>query len=124
MSEVSIRTRTTYTVTEVTNPITLDIELFKKCKPAFEGETEKEFHQYICDNLGDYNGEDFINDNEEILGDEVADLLWYTFVEPEMSVMFDSRNNSEEIVIELGDIDESYRKYGGFNSRIDNEYFY
>ena len=119
---LDFRTRTTYTLTQVSEPITLDSEDFRNAVPAYEGETEEDFWEYISDNLSDWEAEQYIEDNEGILSEDLLDTLYGCFVEYPSEVMFDSRTKSEEIIIEGGEIDDEYRKYAGFNATYNNEY--
>ena len=121
--KLDFRTRTTYTITQVSpNPITLDSEQFRNANPPFEGSTIEDFWDYITDVLSDYEAEEFINDNEGVLSDELLDALYDTFVEYPTEIMFDSRTKSDEIVIEGGVIDEEYTKYNGFNAEFNTDY--
>jgi len=122
MSKLDFRTRTTYTITKVSDPISLNSEDFRNAVPAYEGETEEDFWDYISDNLSDWEAEQYIEDNEGILSEDLLNELYSTFVEYPHEVMFDSRTKSEEIVMEGGKIDEEYRKYAGFNATYNNEY--
>ena len=122
METVAMRTRTSYTVTEVTKAVTLDPEEFRKCEPPFTGDTPQEFFDYIVDCM-QYGAYDFVETNSD-LSEETANKLYGFYDEPEWEVMFDSRNKSEEIVFELGEIDPEYRKYNGFNAQINNDNLY
>lgn len=118
--KLDFRTRTTFWQTFVSNPITLDSELFRKTTPAFEGESEEDFYWFIEENLQSWEAEEFIENNEEVLGD-IADELYDTFVEYPGELMFDSREKSEEIVVEGGKINPEWRKYNGFEATYNDE---
>ena len=118
--KLDFRTRTTYTITQVSEPITLNSEDFRNAKPAFKGESEEEFWDYINDNLSDWEAEQYINDNEGILSEDILDTLYGCFIDYPTEVMYDSRNKSEEINMDAGTIDEEYRKWGGFNVKYSN----
>jgi len=121
--KLDFRTRTTYTITQVSeNPITLDSEQFRNATPPFEGKTIEDFWEYIVDNLSDWEAEEYINENEGILSDELLDSLYETFVEYPTKEMFDSRTKSDEIIIEGGVIDKEYTKYAGFNAEFNTDY--
>jgi len=113
--KLDFRARTTYTITKVTEPTTLDSEDFRNVEPPFTGETEEEFYNYISETLSDWEVEDFLDNNKDKFSEEQADNIWETFGEYPSEEMFDSRNKSDEIVIDGGKIDESYTKYAGFN---------
>lgn len=113
--KLDFRARTTYTLTKVTEPITLDSEDFRNVEPPFTGETEEEFYNYISETLSDWEVEDFLDNNKDKFSEEQADNIWETFGEYPSEEMFDSRNKSDEIVIDGGKIDENYTKYAGFN---------
>lgn len=121
--KLDFRTRTTYTVTKVSEtPITLDSEQFRKAEPPFNGTTITDFWDYITDNLSSWEAEEYIEANEGILSVELLDSLYQTFVDYPTKEMFDSRNKSDEIIIEGGVIDEEYTKYAGFNAEFNTDY--
>ena len=121
--KLDFRTRTTYTITQVSeNPISLDSEQFRNAEPPFGGKTVEDFWEYIVDNLSDWEAEEYIEANEGILSDELLDSLYETFVEYPTKEMFDSRTKSDEIIIEGGVIDEEYTKYAGFNAEFNTDY--
>ncbi len=121
--KLDFRTRTTYTITQVSeNPISLDSTEFRFAIPSFEGETEEEFWDYIKDNLSSWEAEEYIEANEGILPDELLDDLYTTFVDYPTKEMFDSRQKSDEIVMEGGTIDGEYTRYAGFNARYNTDY--
>lgn len=113
--KLDFRARTTYTITKVTEPTTLDSEDFRNVEPPFTGETEEEFYNYISETLSDWEVEDFLDNNKDKFSEEQADNIWETFGEYPSEEMFDSRNKSDEIVIDGGKIDENYTRYAGFN---------
>ena len=94
--KLDFRSRTTYTLTQVTEPITLDSEDFRNAKPPFEGETEEDFWEYIKDNLSDWEAEQYIEDNEGVLSEDLLNELYSTFVEYPTKEMFDSRTKSDD----------------------------
>ena len=118
--KLDFRNRTTYSITAVGEPCTLDSEDFRNAKPAYKGETEEDFWNYINDNLSDWEAEQYIENNEGILSEDLLDTLYGTFVEYPQDIMYDSRNKSEEINMDAGTIDEEYRKWGGFNVKYSN----
>lgn len=113
--KLDFRARTTYTITKVTEPTTLDSEDFRNVEPPFTGETEEEFYNYISETLSDWEVEDFLDNNKDKFSEEQSDNIWETFGEYPSEEMFDSRNKSDEIVIDGGKIDKSYTRYAGFN---------
>jgi len=119
--KLDFRTRTTYTITQVTTPATFNSEDFVKATPPYKGETEEDFWNYMNDNLSDWEAEEYIDDNLDILPAKLLDLLYEVFVEYPTNEMFDSRTKSEVITMEAGEIDESYSKYAGFNAKYSND---
>ena len=120
--KLDFRTRTSFTITNVSKPVTLDSEDFRKVEPPYEGETEAEFYEYISDILSNWEAEDFIETNKEHFSEEVTDAMYDTFVEYPTIEMFDSRYKSDEVLIDGGKIDEEYTKYAGFNPIYNNGY--
>ena len=51
--KLDFRNRTSYSITKVSEPITLDSEDFRNANPPFKGESEEDFWEYIKDNLSD-----------------------------------------------------------------------
>jgi len=119
--KLDFRTRTSYTITQVSEPCTLISEDFRNAKPAFKGETEEDFWNYINDNLSDWEAEQYIENNEGILSEDLLDTLYGCFVDYPTEVQFDSRTKSEEISIDGGTIDPEYRKWAGFNVKYSND---
>ena len=113
--KLDFRTRTSFTITNVSEPMTLDSEDFRKVEPPFTGETEEDFYEYISDVLSNWEAEDFLLENKGKFSEELEDKIIDTFVEYPSNEMFDSRYKSDEIYIDGGKIDKEYTKYGGFN---------
>jgi len=120
--ELDFRARTSFTITNVTKPITLNSDDFRKVEPPFEGETEAEFYEYISEVLNSWEGEDFIETNKEHFSEEMQEAMYWTFLEYPTIEMFDSRTKSDEVVIDGGKIDEEYTRYGGFNPQYTPKY--
>jgi len=118
--KLDFRNRTTYSITAVGEPCTLDSEDFRNAKPAYKGKTEEDFWNYINDNLSDWEAEQYIENNEGILSEDLLDTLYGTFVEYPQDIMYDSRNKSEEITTDAGKIDKEYTKWNGFNVKYSN----
>lgn len=120
--KLDFRARTTFTITNVTKPMTLDSEDFRNVEPPFKGETEAEFYEYISETLTDWDGEEFIETNKEHFSEEMQEAMYWTFLEYPTIEMFDSRTKSDEVVIDGGKIDEEYTRYGGFNPQYTPKY--
>ena len=120
--KLDFRSRTTFTLTQVTEPITLDSEDFRNANPPYEGETEEDFWKYISEHLSDWDAEQYIEDNEGILSEDLLDTLYGCFVEYPTQEMFDSRTKSDEIIMEAGKIDKEYTRYAGFNAKYNNDW--
>ncbi len=118
--KLSFRTRTSYSITQVGEPCTLNSEDFVNAVPPYKGESEEEFQDYINDNLSDWEAEEYIEDNEGILSEELLDILYKSFVAYPTDVMFDSREKSDEITMDAGELDEEYTKWNGFNVKHSN----
>ena len=93
----------------------LNSDDFKNVEPPFTGDTEEQFYEYISDVLNSWDGEEFLENNKEHFSEEMSNKLYDTFIEYPTEEMFDSRNKSEDIVIDGGKIDDNYRRYAGFN---------
>ena len=120
--KLDFRARTTFTITNVTKPMTLDSEDFRNVEPPFKGETEAEFYEYISEVLSNWEGEEFIEANEGKFSEQMLDDMYDTFVEYPTIEMFDSRYKSDEVVVDGGKIDKEYTKYAGFNPKYTPKY--
>jgi hypothetical protein len=120
--KLDFRARTSFTLTNVSKPMTLDSILFEKAEPPFQGSTEAEFYEYISETLTNWDAEEFIETNNDILSEEIIDAIYDTFVEYPSIEMFDSRYKSDEVVIDGGKIDKEYTRYGGFNPQYTPKY--
>lgn len=120
--KLDFRARTTFSITNVTKPMTLNSEDFKNAEPPFKGETEAEFYEYISEVLSNWEGEDFIETNKEHFSEQMLDDMYDTFVEYPTIEMFDSRYKSDEVVLDGGKIDKEYTKYAGFNPQYTPKY--
>ena len=119
--KLDFRNRVSYTITKVTKPATFDSDDFRNAVPPYKGETKEDFWEYMNDNLCDWEAQQYIEDNADILSEELLDLLYEVFEAYPSEVMFDSRTKSEEMVMEAGKIDELYTKYAGFNVEYSND---
>ena len=120
--KLDFRARTSFTITNVSKPMTLDSEDFRNVEPPFKGETEAEFYEYISEVLSNWEAEDFLSENKGNFSDELEDKIIDTFIEYPTEEMFDSRYKSDEVLIDGGKIDEEYTKYGGFNPQYTPKY--
>lgn len=111
--EIELRKLEAYTVVESTKPVKVDIEVFRSCVPPFIGTTTEEFFEYFT-NI-EYL-EDFLDENEDILGEELSNSLYSMEYMEERSVMSDSRNKFGDIWTEYGNTNEEYRKNGEFET--------
>tara|TARA_R100000541_G_scaffold42782_1_gene50069 strand:+ start:1687 stop:2052 length:366 start_codon:yes stop_codon:yes gene_type:complete len=119
--KLSFRNRTSYSITAVGEPCTIDSKDFVNAVPPYKGETEEDFWNYINDNLSDWEAEQYLEDNEGILSEDLLNTLYSSFVEYPTDVMYDSRNKSEEITMDAGELDEEYTKWNGFNVKYSND---
>ena len=113
--KLDFRARTTYTITKVTEPMSLDSEKFRNVEPPFKGESEEEFYEYISNVLSNWEGEEFLENNKDKFTEEEQQDMWNTFIEYPSIEMFDSRYKSDEVVTDGGKIDKNYTRYAGFN---------
>ena len=79
--ELDFRTRTSFTITNVSEPMTLDSEDFRKVEPPFTGETEEDFYEYISDVLSNWEAEDFLSENKGKFSAYLEDKIIDTFIE-------------------------------------------
>ena len=111
--EIEIRNLEAYTVVEATNPVKVNIDIFRGCAPPFIGTTEEEFFEYYT-NI-DYIDE-FIDENEDVLGEDLCNKLYAMHYMEEKNVISDSRNKFGDIWTEYGNTNPEYRKNGEFET--------
>jgi hypothetical protein len=85
----------------------LDPEKFKNISIPFEGESEEDFLSYIAENT--YEFEDIWDEFDEETQNELGAIL-----EPEMNEYANSAWKFEDSWHELGKVDETWTKTGGF----------
>jgi hypothetical protein len=103
------------TIWEATDPIELNPKFFKKLKDnPYKGSTEEDFLTYIDSLRFDLPQE--LEDIDFETYDKLRDLF-----EGEMqkNIYHTTAEHSEDSWLEIGDVDPSYSKKGGFNSRFD-----
>ena len=76
--KLDFRSRTTYTLTQVTEPITLDSEDFRNANPPYEGETEEDFWKYISEHLSDWDAEEYLDNNDSASTSNNEILFFYS----------------------------------------------
>jgi hypothetical protein len=94
----------------------LEPEKFKKISIPFEGETEEEFLNYISQNTWEFG--DIWNEFDEETQNQLDVLL-----EPEMTEYANSSWKGEDSWHELGRVDESWTKTGGFEVNNSTEVY-
>lgn len=108
------------TIWEATKPVSLNPGNFSKLKGfPYKGDlgNEMEFLQYLSDLYWESNDwYETLYELERLGMDDDAESLGLLF-EGEMSVYSDTSEKGEDSWLEIGEVDETYRKYGGFNSR-------
>ena len=107
-----IRKRENVTVYLASGVATLDDDAFKKLKEnPYTGKSEEEFLKYISEmdmwHTPDDLDEDQITELEKLHPDYV-----------EMTEFANSAEKGEDSWFESGEVDEKYRKYGGFNANF------
>lgn len=85
----------------------LNPEKFKNISIPFEGESEEDFLSYIAENT--YEFEDIWDEFDEETQNELGAIL-----EPEMTEYANSAWKFEDSWHELGKVDETWTKTGGF----------
>jgi len=103
------------TIWKATDAIELNPKFFKKLKDnPYKGSTEEDFLNYIDSLRFDLPQE--LEDIDFATYDKLRDLF-----EGEMqkNIYHTTAEHSEDSWLEIGDVDPSYSKKGGFNSRFD-----
>lgn len=103
------------TIWEATDPIELNPKSFKKLKEnPYKGSTEEDFLKYI-DSLR-YNLPEELEDIDYEAYSKLVDLF---NGEMPQKMYTSSAEHEENSWLEIGDVDPSYSKRGGFNSNFD-----
>jgi hypothetical protein len=107
-----IRKRENVTVYLASAVATLDDKAFKKLKEnPYTGNSEEEFLKYISElnmwDLPDDLKEDQVEELEKLHPDHI-----------EMEEFANSAEKGENSWFESGEVDEKYRRYGGFNTNF------
>jgi hypothetical protein len=109
----------TYTISEASEVVELNPEDFRNISYPFEGETEEDFLNYLDTITYEADIYDIYDELDEGVANALAGLL-----EPEeYKVFFDSETKGENAWLESGEIDEQYRKSGGFNVKKTTEVY-
>jgi hypothetical protein len=99
-----------YTVKRSSDPIEIDVEKLRKCKPIYNGNTNKELMEYLNENV--FYNEEWCEVNKEIY--DCSEITGeYLEIENEY---FDSRVKGVDEWMELGIPDEKYSKNGFFKT--------
>ena len=111
-----------YTIWEATEePIEVDVDKLRKCEPPYEGSTTQELWECLEENIYDWDNQDeFIETNKEVYGEDELQNLLLEDGYHDKKVYSDSREKGCEDWVELGHLNEEYRKTGGFESLKDN----
>ena len=111
-----------YTIWEATEePIEVDVDKLRKCEPPYEGSTTQELWEYLEENIYDWDNQDeFIETNKEVYREDELQNLLLEDGYHDKKVYSDSREKGCEDWVELGHLNEEYRKTGGFESLKDN----
>lgn len=103
------------TIWEATDAIELNPKFFKKLKEnPYKGSTEEDFLKYI-DSLR-YDLPQELEDIDFETYDKLNDLFEG---EMEQKIYTSTAEHSEDSWLEIGEVDPSYTKHGGFNSKFD-----
>jgi len=103
-----------YTNWEATEAVTLNPDDFTTLSTPYTGNTEEEFMNYIQE-LYHEDWYEICEELEELGSMEAADAL-STLFEGEMEVYSSTTEKEEDMWVEIGEVNEEYSKYGGFNS--------
>jgi len=104
---VQIRKCERYTVYNTTEVANLNPENFRNLSIPFEGQTDEEFISYLENNMYD------LEEIYEELDEETLSEL-NKFFEPEWTEYSNTAWNGEDSWLEYGEINEEWRKTGGF----------
>lgn len=101
----TIRKTETFTVYEASEPVQIDPEKFRNISKPYTGNTESEFIEYLASI--------FPWDIPEDLDEETKDIL-NNLNECDMNEYASSVDKGSNQSLQIGEVDLSYRKSGGF----------
>ena len=121
MSEkIYVRKIETWTISSASEPIEVNVEALRKCEPPYKGDSEQELVNYLQNEV--WNEYEFYDNehNKEVYGEDELQNLLLEDGYHDKKVYSDSREKGCEDWVELGHLNEEYRKTGGFESLKDN----
>jgi hypothetical protein len=102
-----------YTISEASEVVELNPEDFRDISYPFLGVSEEDFLNYLDEMQHETDIYDIYDELDEGVADSLAGLL-----EPEeYEEYYNSATKGEDSWLESGEVNEEYRKYGGFNAR-------
>ena len=103
------------TIWEATDPIELNPKFFKKLKDnPYKGSTEEDFLKYI-----DSLRYDLPQELEDIDFETYDKLVVFFDGEMKQKIFTSTAENEENSWLEIGEVDPTYTKKGGFNPNFD-----
>lgn len=115
MPEIFLRKCEMYTAMRCSDPIKIDVEKLRECKPPYTGNSNEDLMTYLNEEV--FYSEEWweknkeIYDEEEIVGEEM-------YIENDY---FDSRTKSANEWFELGEPNKKMSKNGYFQTYESNE---
>tara|TARA_B100001769_G_C22109478_1_gene599866 strand:+ start:3576 stop:3935 length:360 start_codon:yes stop_codon:yes gene_type:complete len=97
--KIQINKIETYTITHTTPKFIFEMDEFRNCTPAFIGNSEREFMDYLTNDIEVIK--EFLKDNDEILESETKKYLYLLEVDPVFEIIEDSRESYEDSWFEM-----------------------
>ena len=96
--KIKIRKLETYTITNTTGDFIFEMDEFKNCTPAFIGESEIDFMDYLTNDIEDIK--DFLSTNDDIICNSTKKYLYLLDVDPIYKTLEDSRTAYKDVWFE------------------------
>lgn len=112
MSEkIYLRKCERYTILRASDTFEVNVEILRKCDPAYQGETNTELMEYLKNEV--FYNDDWYETNKDVYGEEAASELYGDDIYAE-NEYFDSRTKGADEWMELGVPNEEWRRTGEF----------
>ena len=92
--KIKIQKIETYSITQQSGEIILEMDEFRNCTPAFIGKTHEEFMDYITNDVEDIK--EFLKENDDVICHSTQKSLYLLDVDPIYTVTEDSREQYED----------------------------
>jgi len=101
--KIKIRKLETYTITQSTGDFMFEIDEFRKCTPAFIGDNQIEFMDYLTNDID--NIKDFLEINNDVICNSTKKYLYLLDIDPIYKTIQDSRQDYDDVWFEMDPVE-------------------